>query len=49
MMSKRHAQVVILTEDKQQRVFVTRLLEQLGYSKHKLRVLPLPTGEGAGE
>lgn len=48
-MSKRYAQVIILTEDKQQRAFVTRLLQGLGYEKHKLRPLPLPAGEGAGE
>ncbi len=48
-MSKRHAQIVILMEDKQQRAFVTRLLQGLGYAKHKLRPLPLPAGEGAGE
>jgi hypothetical protein len=40
---------VILVEDKQQLVFVTRLLQKLGYEKHKLRLLPLPAGQGSAE
>jgi hypothetical protein len=40
---------MILMEDKQQRAFVARLLQQLGYERHKLRLLPLPAGEGSGE
>jgi hypothetical protein len=48
MMSKRYAQAVVLTEDKQQRAFVTRLLQKLSY-KNELRVLPLPAGQGSGE
>jgi hypothetical protein len=40
---------VILVADKQHRTFVTRLLLGLGYPRHKLRILPLPAGEGSGE
>jgi hypothetical protein len=36
-------------EDKQQRVFVTRLLQRLGHDKRKLDPLPLPAGQGSGE
>ena len=48
-MSKRFAQVIILIEDKQQRSFVSRLLQELGYPIHKLDPLPVPAGEGSGE
>ena len=48
-MSKRFAQVIILVEDKQQQSFVQRLLQELGYPNHKLDVLSLPAGAGAGE
>src|SRR5690349_430912 len=48
MVSKRRVQVVILMEDKQQRAFVTRLLQRLGY-ENKMRLLPLPAGQGSGE
>jgi hypothetical protein len=47
--SKRFAQVIILVEDKQQRSFVSRLLQELGYPVHKLKFLPIPAGEGSGE
>lgn len=48
-MSKRFAQVIVLVEDKQQRSFVSRLLQELGYPAHKLKLLPIPAGEGSGE
>jgi hypothetical protein len=48
-LSKRFAQVIILIEDKQQRSFVSRLLQELGYPIHKLDSLPVPAGEGSGE
>jgi hypothetical protein len=47
--SKRFAQVIILIEDKQQQSFVSRLLQELGYPVHKLKILPIPAGEGSGE
>ncbi len=47
-MSKQGVQVVLLMEDKQQRTFVTRLLQALN-PKVKFRSLPLPAGHGAGE
>jgi hypothetical protein len=37
--SKRFAQVIILIEDKQQQSFVSRLLQELGYPVHKLKIL----------
>jgi len=49
MVSKRRVQIVILVEDKQQRAFVTRFLQRLGYERHKLRPLALPAGQGSGE
>ena len=48
-MSSRIARVIVLVEDKQQRTFVSRLLQELGYSIHKLKLLPIPAGEGSGE
>ena len=48
-MSNRFAQVIILVEDKQQRTFVSRLLQAIGYPVHKLKILPIPAGEGSGE
>jgi hypothetical protein len=46
--SKRRIQVLILTEDKQQRTFVERFLKGISF-KHKLRSLPLSAGKGSGE
>ena len=48
-MSSRLARVIILVEDKQQRRFVGRLLQELGYPVNKLEFLPIPAGEGSGE
>ena len=48
-MSNRFAQVIILVEDKQQRTFVSRLLQVIGYPVHELKILPIPAGEGSGE
>jgi hypothetical protein len=47
--SKRRVLVVLLTEDKQQQVFTRRFLQGLGYDPRKLRVLPIPQGQGSGE
>jgi hypothetical protein len=47
--SKRRAEVVVLVEDKRQQVFVARLLQALGHQRHKLRLRPLPAGQGSGE
>jgi hypothetical protein len=46
--SKRFAQVIVLLEDKQQRSFIGRLLQKLGYPIHKLNFLPTPAGKGSG-
>lgn len=45
----RRAQLSLLCEDKQQQVFAYRTLRGWGYERHKLRLLPLPSGSGAGE
>jgi hypothetical protein len=46
-MSSRRVQCVLLVEDKQQEVFLTRLLRQLGVTG-SLRTVPYPCGRGSG-
>lgn len=40
---------VILCEDLQSRVFVYRALLRRGYNKRRIRLVPVPDGQGAGE
>ena len=48
-MSKRRAQVIVLCEDSQQAAFVRRYLKSDGLPNRKIRILPLPGGQGSAE
>lgn len=47
-MPRRDAQIVVLAEDKQQRAFVSRLLQGLGYHPRRLRLLAPPAHKSGG-
>ncbi|MDY7014884.1 MAG: hypothetical protein SVX43_15025 [Cyanobacteriota bacterium] len=48
-MTKRKVEITILCEDIQQQVFARRFLLNRGFHPRKIRLLPLPVGEGSGE
>lgn len=45
----RPSQVVVLAEDRCHQRFVQRYLERLGYGRHDIRLVDLPSGRGCGE
>jgi len=47
-MPRRDATIVVLAEDKQQRAFVSRLLQGLGYHPRRLRPLAPPADKSGG-